>query len=210
VELQLITIESDSNFLTEVKNYVVKNDIKYFLFDIDGTLVNSMIEHDKAWKKAFDFFQIEFNIEELGKYKGWTSVQIVEYLNQTKKLNIPIELAEYKERYYTESHSVRQTVGLEQGLSVLRWAFKNKFRIVACTGGTRLNVVSDLKNLSVDNCFEKFFTADDQKNVKVDKQYWIDVAKEMAFTPINKCLVLEDAKPCAEAAISAGMHALLV
>ncbi len=72
-----------------------------YLFDCDGTIVDSMPLHYIAWSKALAEFGGSFDEELFYSWGGKPAVEIIADLNKMQGLNMPPEaLAEYKVNLY--------------------------------------------------------------------------------------------------------------
>ena len=72
-----------------------------YLFDCDGTVVDSMPLHYIAWKQALGEWGCTFDEELFYSWGGKPPVEIIAALNQMQGLNMPVEaVAERKENLY--------------------------------------------------------------------------------------------------------------
>ena len=78
--------------------------IKAIIFDIDGTLVDSVKYHAEAWVKAFKEYGYDFSPEKLSKQIGKGSEFIVgEMLPPEEAEKLHSDIAEYRRKYYQEN-----------------------------------------------------------------------------------------------------------
>src|ERR1019366_9283753 len=74
-----------------------------YLFDCDGTIVDSMPLHYIAWKKALAEWNCTFDEQLFYALGGMPVVEIVSLLNQRQGLNMPVErVGSRKEAFYIE------------------------------------------------------------------------------------------------------------
>jgi HAD superfamily hydrolase (TIGR01549 family) len=77
--------------------------VQAIIFDIDGTLVDSVQFHAQAWQKAFRKFGYEFPIEELcqqiGKGSDYIIPDLIPYSDYEEKGDA---ISEYRKEYYQE------------------------------------------------------------------------------------------------------------
>src|ERR1700744_3258097 len=77
---------------------------KAFLFDCDGTIVDSMPLHYIAWKRALDEHGCPFPEDQFYAMGGLPVETVIQRLNEQHGLNMPpAELGVIKERYYTDA-----------------------------------------------------------------------------------------------------------
>src|ERR1700756_585413 len=76
---------------------------KAYLFDCDGTIVDSMPLHYVAWSRALGEHGCPFSEERFYAWGGMPVRAIIAALNEEHGLNMPVEAtADAKERYYNE------------------------------------------------------------------------------------------------------------
>jgi beta-phosphoglucomutase-like phosphatase (HAD superfamily) len=74
-----------------------------YLFDCDGTIVDSMPLHYIAWKKALAEWNCDFGEELFYAWGGRPVTEIIAALNQQHGLNMPVDVvAKRKESLYYE------------------------------------------------------------------------------------------------------------
>src|SRR5260221_14100126 len=74
-----------------------------YLFDCDGTIVDSMPLHYKAWQQILGEWNCEFSEERFYAWGGMHIVEIISTLNKEFGLSMPVEtLAARKESLYFE------------------------------------------------------------------------------------------------------------
>ena len=75
--------------------------IKAIIFDIDGTLVDSVKYHAEAWVKAFKEYGYDFSQETLSQQIGKGSEYIVgELLSSDEAEKLHSDIAQYRKEYY--------------------------------------------------------------------------------------------------------------
>jgi HAD superfamily hydrolase (TIGR01549 family) len=78
--------------------------IKAIIFDLDGTLVDSVKYHAEAWVKAFKEYGYDFSPETLSKQIGKGSEFIVgELLSSEEAEKLHSDIAEYRKQYYQDN-----------------------------------------------------------------------------------------------------------
>lgn len=87
--------------------YLINRDkqmIKAIIFDLDGTLVDSVKYHAEAWVKAFQKYDYEFSLETLSQQIGKGSEFIVgELLSEEEAEKLHSDIAQYRKEYYQEN-----------------------------------------------------------------------------------------------------------
>ena len=89
-----------------MKLKIPAGDFRAYLFDCDGTVVDSMPLHYIAWTETLGDWGCKFDEELFYSWGGMPPVEIVATLNKMQGLNMPVEeVAERKENLYYEQLS---------------------------------------------------------------------------------------------------------
>jgi len=178
-----------------------------YLFDCDGTIVDSMPLHYKAWKQILGEWNCEFSEERFYAWGGMPIVQIISTLNNEYGLSMPVEtLAARKESLYFELLPELQPVP-EVVEHVLAMHGKIPFAVVS--GSTRDSVVASLTTLRLLDRFDALVCAGEYQNSKPHPEAFLLAAEKLGVHP-NTCLVFEDTDMGIEAATAAGMKSARV
>jgi len=178
-----------------------------YLFDCDGTIVDSMPLHYKAWKQILGEWNCEFSEERFYAWGGMPIVQIISTLNNEYGLSMPVEtLAARKESLYFELLPELQPVP-EVVEHVLAMHGKIPFAVVS--GSTRDSVVASLTTLRLLDRFDALVCAGEYQNSKPHPEAFLLAAEKLGVHP-NACLVFEDTDMGIEAATAAGMKSARV
>ena len=85
----------------DMKLKVPQGSFRAYLFDCDGTVVDSMPLHYIAWKKALKEWNCEFDEELFYAWGGMPVAEIISTLNERHGLCMPVEIvARRKESLY--------------------------------------------------------------------------------------------------------------
>ena len=80
------------------------NRIKAIIFDLDGTLVDSVDYHAQAWVKAFKQYGYDFSFEKLRQQIGKGSEFIIgELLSEKEADKLESDIATYRKQYYQDN-----------------------------------------------------------------------------------------------------------
>jgi beta-phosphoglucomutase-like phosphatase (HAD superfamily) len=178
--------------------------VKGLIFDCDGTLVDSMPLHMKAWEYAVTQGGAEWNYDFFFSKKGMQEEDIVELFNQrslTKLDSIATVEAKhgYFKRHRTDSKPIQPVVDIvlcSQGI----------LPMAVASGGIRENVHVQLEAIGIKKYFSSILTADDNINPKPSPDIFLEAAARLGIAP-DRCQVFEDGDLGLEAAKSAGMLA---
>jgi beta-phosphoglucomutase family hydrolase len=178
-----------------------------YLFDCDGTIVDSMPLHYKAWKQVFQEWNCEFSEERFYAWGGMPIVEIISTLNKEYGLSMPVEkVATRKENLYFELLPELQPVP-----EVVEHVFEmhGKIPLAVVSGSTRDSVVASLTTLKLLDRFDALVCAGEYRNSKPHPEAFLLAAEKLGVQP-NTCLVFEDTDMGIQAATAAGMKSARV
>lgn len=177
-------------------------EFKAYLFDCDGTVVDSMPLHYLAWRRALDAVSCEFPEELFYAWGGRPVDQILDDLSKDQGLVIPVhETAAIKEGYFHEA--LPQLTAVAEVLEHIDEAHgRVPFAIVS--GGSRESVIRSLKQLDLLDRFETLVCAEDYRLAKPNPEPYLMAAERLGVAP-KDCLVFEDTDLGINAAKAAGM-----
>ena len=179
------------------------------IFDLDGTLVDSMPAHFSAWCEALTKHDAPSIFPEDVFYAmgGRPTKDIVAELNGECGLHLdPEEVAVDKRNAFLEN--LDQVVVIEEVAEFVR-SLRGKMPMAIATGGTRLVVEKTLQHCGLSDLFDEVVTANDVKCGKPAPDVYLEAASRIEVAP-ERCLVLEDAPAGIMAAQSAGMQVVSV
>jgi beta-phosphoglucomutase family hydrolase len=178
-----------------------------YLFDCDGTIVDSMPLHYIAWKKALDEWNCPFDEKLFYAWGGTPVAEIISQLNAKHGLRMPVErLGARKEGFYLELlpqlRAVREVVE-----HITEQHGKIPFAVVS--GSTRESVTASLAALQLLDRFDTLVCAGDYQRSKPDPEAFLLAATRLGVAP-EACLVFEDTDMGIAAATAAGMASVKV
>ncbi|MGW3894071.1 HAD family hydrolase [Micromonospora profundi] len=178
-----------------------------YLFDCDGTIVDSMPLHYLAWQHALDEWGCEFPEDLFYAWGGRPTADIVVALNEQQGLRMPVAaVVENRERYYQEL--LPQLAAVPEVLAHIHDAHRRvPFAVVS--GSTRASVTSSLDALGLLDRFDVLVCADDYTRAKPDPEPFLLAARQLGVPP-DSCLVFEDTDLGIQAATAAGMASVRV
>lgn len=188
---------------------IPKGDFSGYIFDLDGTLVDTMPVHYLAWEAALRKEGLKGRLDENYFYElgGVPSLKVASLLAARHGLRVdPQRLAREKEELYKGS-----AVALSPIAPVIAFARKARgtHPIAIASGGTRDVVASTLGKAGLSELFPVVVTADDVAHGKPAPDMFLLAASRMGV-PAQTCLVFEDGEPGIKAAEAAGMKWVFV
>jgi len=190
-----------------MKLEIPAGNFRAYLFDCDGTIVDSMPLHYIAWRKALAEWNCVYEEELFYSWGGKPVRKIIADLNEMQGLNMPVdELAARKEALY---HS--QLPELKAIPPVLEQVLAQHGRIpLAVVSGSRTDsVIGSLTALGLLDKFDTLVCAEDYTHGKPAPDCFLLAAKQLNVEP-STCLVFEDTDLGIQAATAAGMASVRV
>jgi HAD superfamily hydrolase (TIGR01509 family) len=178
-----------------------------YLFDCDGTIVDSMPLHYVAWKKALGEWNCEFAEELFYAWGGRPTDEIVAALNLRDGLSMPVEnVAHRKEEFYFAM--LPELKAVPEVLEHIE-AQHGRIPFAVVSGSARDSVTASLEVLNLLDRFDTLVCAGEYKKSKPDPEAFLLAASRLGVAAAN-CLVFEDTAMGIQAATAAGMASVKV
>ena len=166
------------------------NKTKAILFDLDGTLAQTMEYHYDAWRKAMLNYGIDLAPEDYYPLEGTNLYELAKKLFVLHKLNgcDEKELVNNKEKYYLDTNTFVLYPGVVELLNVIKL---NNIKLGLVTASLRktLNNTAPLKFLKI---FDVIITGQDTTEGKPSPKPYLKAAKKLGVMPEN-CVAVENA-----------------
>ncbi len=186
-----------------MQNIPLFKDIKGLIFDLDGTIADTMPAHFIAWREATKNYGIDFTIELFEQLAGIPLYLTVEKLNQLFGKHIdPKELGDLKENMFLQTLSQTRVI---KPVAELIKAFHGKLPMSVGTGGQRHIAWQTLQFIGMDQYFDILVSSDDIVHPKPHPETFLKCAEQMGIAP-QACQVFEDGILGIQAAQKAGMQ----
>jgi HAD superfamily hydrolase (TIGR01509 family) len=178
-----------------------------YLFDCDGTIVDSMPLHYIAWKTALAEWNCSFDEALFYAWGGKPVDEIISTLNTMNGLSMPVEaVGKRKEGLYFDLlpqlkaiPEVLEHIDAQHGLI--------PFAVVS--GGHTSSVIRSLTTVHLLDRFDTIVGAEDYINSKPAPDAFLLAAERLGVAP-QHCLVFEDTDLGIQAATAAGMASVRV
>jgi len=178
-----------------------------YLFDCDGTVVDSMPLHYIAWTKALAEWNCPFDEQLFYQWGGMPPAEIVATLNKMQRLQIPVKaVAERKENLYYE-----QLPDLKPVPEVLEHINDQFGRIpfAVVSGSSRESIIKSLTTVHLLDRFPVLVGSEDYTRSKPAPDAFLVAAARLGVSP-KDCLVFEDTEIGIQGATAAGMASVRV
>lgn len=185
-----------------------------YIFDLDGTLIDTMPIHYRAWEAAFRHEGLAGSLDEDYFYAlgGVPSLQVAELMAAKHGLRIPCPtgVAERKEDLYRARIVDGEIAHIDPVVAFAREVARTH-PVAIATGGTPDVALPSLRAAGLDGLFKVVVTPHDVApgRGKPHPDMYLEAARRLGVAP-EKCLVFEDAEPGRQAALAAGMQVVFV
>ncbi|HNW56608.1 MAG TPA: HAD-IA family hydrolase [Bacteroidales bacterium] len=186
--------------------YEVKPEIKGLIFDLDGTLADTMPYHFSSWKLACEKYGAEIDTAFLRKLTGtagWIiASEIIKKCNLEGRVTVDQLIEEKVVQFFKIQHKVKP-IG---PVADIAKKYYGKLPMAVGTGGHREAVERTLEITNLRKYFDIIITANDVENFKPDPETFLKCAEQMQVEP-EFVEVFEDGDLGLEAAKEVGMKA---
>src|SRR5215510_6531549 len=164
-----------------------------FLFDLDGTLVDSVYQHVLAWKEALDAEGIELSVWRIHRKIGMSGGLFTNQLLRETSIGISAERVERLRRNHAEAYrklakDVRPLPGAQ---ALLAWLSENEIPWAIATSGRMETAAPNLEVLGVDPERIPVITRDLVRYAKPDPDLFVSAAARLGVA-IETALVVGD------------------
>jgi beta-phosphoglucomutase family hydrolase len=184
--------------------YDIKPGIKGLIFDLDGTLADTMPYHFKGWKMACLKFGAEIDTAFLRKHTGSPGWIIADEIIKKCGLNGSVTIEQIIDEklieFYKEHHLVKPIIPVTEIVK----KYHGILPMAVGTGGHREAVERTLEITDLKQYFDIIVTANDVKNFKPHPETFLKCAEQMQIDP-EFIEVFEDGDLGIQAAYEAGM-----
>jgi HAD superfamily hydrolase (TIGR01549 family) len=164
-----------------------------FLFDLDGTLVDSVYQHVLAWKESLEAEGIELAVWRIHRRIGMSGGLFTNQLLRETGLEISADRVERLRRghaaaYLRQASNIRPLPG---ALDLLSWLSGSNIPWAIATSGRMETAAVNLAALGVDSDRVLVVTRDQVKYAKPDPDLFLAAAERLA-APIETAVVVGD------------------
>ena len=178
--------------------------VKGIIFDMDGTMVDSLPYHHEAWKIFFNENKVKNFSEKLKDYKGGGTLDLMKAvygdiysLKELKKMSDDKEII-FRRIYKGKINAIE---GFYKFLHDLK---SQNILIGLASNAIRKNVSLITKELEISDDFDSIICGDEVTNGKPNPEMFIKTIERLKINK-NECLIFEDSVEGVTAAKEAGI-----
>jgi beta-phosphoglucomutase family hydrolase len=180
---------------------------KGIVFDMDGTLIDSMGAHGQAWQQTCEKYAYPFDGEYIHNLGGVPTREIVKLMNAKYGLNHDLDaVTETKRQAFLKLDDSPMVI--DDTFAVMQ-RYQNILKMGVGTGSERNNAINMLTATGLLERVETVVTASDVTYGKPHGENFKTVAANMGLQA-NECVVFEDTEIGRQAAQNAGMDCIMV
>lgn len=204
-------------FVTEIKKFIQQNNypefqLKAVFFDMDGVLLDSMVNHSQAWVKTMNGLNIPFTIEEAYLNEGRVGHDTINnaYL---RTFGRTATLEEQENIYETKTQHLEalgEILSMPYSHDLIKKVKQQELTIFLVTGSGQPSLLN-----SLDDYFpgiflkERMITAFDVKQGKPSPEPYLRALEKSGLNPWE-IVVIENAPLGVESSVAAGLFTIAI
>lgn len=186
----------------------MNNSTKAVIWDLDGTLINSVDHHWEAWREVMAEEQITLSFEDFVADFGKRNDEILRgRIDPNMSDSEVARIALAKEEKYRHFIRIKGLVLLPGAQTWLEWLRTNGWRQALGTSAPRGNIDAVFDVLGIETFFDAVMSSEQVRAGKPAPDVFLAAAERMQVAP-EHCLVVEDAPAGIEAARRAEMKSI--
>lgn len=183
----------------------INNQIKAFIFDMDGVLTDTVEYHFQSWQQLADELTISFSRKDYEKLLGLSRPDSMKIFLQGRPTTDSEfqQLLKKKNEYFLQLIEHLSPANLLPGVSNLLSTIKRAgFKLAVASSSRNTPVI--LNRLEIASLFDAVSDSNTIQQAKPAPDLFLDAANRLGVLP-QECVVFEDSAAGVEAGLSAGM-----
>ncbi|WP_396191772.1 HAD family hydrolase [Flavobacterium sp.] len=179
------------------------------IFDMDGVLVNSEPLHHEVFLVQFEQLNIEVTNEMFATFTGNSNKMIYQKIKDRFQLDHEIEdLIADKNRLFIEAFDKKEDLHLMSGVKDLIVDLYNNGMQLVVASSSEMEIINKVfERFDLDQYFTHKVSGNDFPESKPNPAIFLKAA-ELAQTPVENCIVIEDSTNGIKAAKAAGIYCI--
>ena len=173
------------------------------IFDLDGTLADTMPVHYLAWQAALEPTGLSFPEDKFYSCGGMATKKIVQLLCEEQGIEADAD-AVAQAKYEAFFPYIEQVIRIDPVVAIAE-QYHGKIPMAIATGGRTRPATMIIEKTQIGHLFETVVTADEVSEHKPHPMTYLIAAERLGVDP-TKCIAYEDADPGIVSAKAAGME----
>lgn len=183
--------------------------IKTVIFDMDGVIVDTEPVHHYAYNQHFEQLNIEVTPEMYASFTGNSTKNIFERLkiqfNLAEEVNA---LVETKRNLFNDAFDSKEDLYLLDGVEdLIKDLYDNGMQLVLASSSATVTINRIFNRFGLHKYFTHIVSGEDFPKSKPHPAIFLRAA-ELANTPVENCIVIEDSTNGIMAAKAAGIYCI--
>jgi HAD superfamily hydrolase (TIGR01509 family) len=183
--------------------------IQTVIFDMDGVIVDTEPVHHYAYQQHFKQLNIEVSLEMYATFTGNSTKNIYERLKGIYNLSEDVlTLVETKRSHFDAAFDNKEDLYLLDGvLDLIKELHANGMQLVLASSSANVTINKIFKRFNLDQYFTHKVSGEDFPKSKPHPAIFLKAA-ELANTPVENCIVIEDSTNGILASKAAGIYCI--
>ena len=179
------------------------------IFDMDGVLVNSEPLHHEVSLVQFEQLNIEVTNELFATFTGNSNKMIYQKIKDRFQLDHEIEdLIAAKNKLFIEAFDKKEDLHLMSGVKDLILDLYNNGMQLVVASSSEMEIINKVfERFDLDKYFKYKVSGNDFPESKPNPAIFLKAA-ELAQTPVENCIIIEDSTNGIKAAKAAGIYCI--
>ena len=181
--------------------------IQTVIFDMDGVIVDTEPVHHYAYVQHFKQLNIEVSPEMYASFTGNSTKNIYERLKETYNLAQDVQtLVETKRNLFNDAFDSKEDLYLLDGVEdLIKDLYSNGMKLVLASSSANVTIERIFDRFNLHHYFTHKVSGEDFPKSKPHPAIFLKAA-ELAQTPVENCIVIEDSTNGIQAAKSADIY----
>ena len=184
-------------------------DYKGFLFDLNGTMIDDMQYHIKAWHKILNDLGANISMERMKEECYGKNDELLERMFPGRYADAEKRRMSHEKEEQYRAHFAPHLKGIDGLETFLEEAHLKGIKMAVGSAAIMGNIDFVLDGLRLRKYIDVVVSADDVTHSKPHPETFLKCAEGLQLSP-QDCLVFEDAPKGVEAALNAGMDCVVI